>query len=164
MNWATYAGIIVGALGGLLALRGQTWDDSKKGTVKLTLTGWSSFIAILLGAAVAAISVHHSARLAEMAAAPVYSSLVSLAETADQFAFVYELAMNEGDPRSSTAREIVALDEYRWAIGRSCDEFIETWQAWRLETDPRLRGDLEMVSFFLSVQTIAKSLSVISCL
>lgn len=139
---------MVGAIGGLLALQGQTWDDSKKGVVELTLTGWSSFLAIVLGAAVAAISVHHAARLVEVAAAPVYSRVVSLAETANQSALIHEVAMNKGDPRSPTAREIIALDEYHWAIRRSCDEFIETWQAWRLETDLRLRGDLEMVSFF----------------
>jgi len=46
----------VGVIGGIIAARGNTWDESKAGRIKFTSTGWASISVILLGGLLTTIS------------------------------------------------------------------------------------------------------------
>lgn len=141
-----YLGVLISLLAGLIAIRGNTWDNSKKHLRKVTITGYLTILLIFSGAVLSIIVTKKSNWAEWVSVRPVFMSLNQLNNDLG-YAYTLQKLSDDGNEKAFNMLNDSEESYFQISINNSCKNFINDLDKWRLETKPDIRTSLEFVVF-----------------
>lgn len=139
-----YLGTLISLIAGILAIRGNTWDDSKQHLRKVTITGWLTIFSIFAGAILSVSAIKESNRMEWVSVRPIFMSLNMLNNDLG-YAVALETISENGNQEAFDILNDTEENYFNISIKNSCENFIKTLNNWRLETKPQIRSNLDYV-------------------
>lgn len=156
MPWLEFIGIGISALAGLIAIRGDTWRvESRSWYQKLTITGWLALVVIGFGSSISVYTSWKKHWLDRLAVRPILSELRLLHGFTAEYRMLEMISESNEKERAQKARLLIVLPEMKQQYQRYCHDYIQEWERWAGETDPRVRADLKMIVFMCQRDALA---------